>query len=303
MIKHRLFFSNMQKEEDWINRVIAKGYRLKSLIPGRYQFEKLDSSYNAKTFRKETESCCGFLPIVKLDFRKFASLEDFKDYVTLFEDSGWRHIAGNRSEGPQYFEKIQPNSPDDIFSDSTSSANRYWRMFYIQLGIYTLEIALIIVLLINIMVQLLSFSNCTTRQDYGNCTVFLFGKPFSLRLLWHYCGADFCCLYLLLLQHISAFWDCVPFTGAAKKKVTNNKSCCKGPLQNSRHIQDMLSDLKNLIHILYKLHFATASSFLICFFRRFHPWQLIKRAKSITHLLPLCQKFVNYFPICLRSIM
>ena len=32
-------------------------------------------------------------------------------------------------------------------------------MFYIQLGIYTLEIALIIVLLINIMVQLLSFSN------------------------------------------------------------------------------------------------------------------------------------------------
>ncbi len=93
MIKHRLFFSNMQKEEDWINRVIAKGYRLKSLIPGRYQFEKLDSSYNAKTFRKETESCCGFLPIVKLDFRKFASLEDFKDYVTLFEDSGWRHIV------------------------------------------------------------------------------------------------------------------------------------------------------------------------------------------------------------------
>lgn len=159
MIKHRLFFSNMQKEEDWINRVIAKGYRLKSLIPGRYQFEKLDSSYNAKTFRKQTESCCGFLPLVKLDFRKFASLEDFKDYVTLFEDSGWRHIAGNRSEGPQYFEKIQPNSPDDIFSDSTSSANRYRRMFYIQLGIYTLEIALIIVLLINIIVQLLSFSN------------------------------------------------------------------------------------------------------------------------------------------------
>ena len=44
MIRHRFFFKNIQKEEDWINRFVAQGYRLKNLTLGRYQFEKQASS-------------------------------------------------------------------------------------------------------------------------------------------------------------------------------------------------------------------------------------------------------------------
>ncbi len=189
MIKHKVFFSNVKKEEEWINQIIAKGYRLKSLIPGRYQFEKLEPSDNTETFRPEKESSTGFLPLVRLDFRTFSTLEDFTDYVTLFEDCGWRHIAGNRSEGPQYFERTRPDSSDDIFSDSTSIANRYRRISNMQLGLFTLQIALIIVLSINITVPFLSFSSWKSlyhtpglweMSGLSFWGAFLFETPFAL---------------------------------------------------------------------------------------------------------------------------
>lgn len=51
-----------------------------------------------------------------------------KDVLRLkaeFEDYGWRHIAGNRSEGIQYSEKMHPDCQEEIFSASTSKGNRY----------------------------------------------------------------------------------------------------------------------------------------------------------------------------------
>ena len=64
---------------------------------------------------------------IKIDFRKFRKREDFIDYCTLFEDSGWKHLAGTKSSGIQYFKRIDDTAGDDIFSDNNSKATRYKR--------------------------------------------------------------------------------------------------------------------------------------------------------------------------------
>ena len=81
MIRHRFFFKNIQKEEDWINRFVAQGYRLKNLTLGRYQFEKQASSKPMENLSSENDSQQGCLPLVKIDFRTFPNLEYFKDYL------------------------------------------------------------------------------------------------------------------------------------------------------------------------------------------------------------------------------
>ena len=42
MRKYRLFFTNISKEEAWINQITAQGYRLKKIAPflGQYTFEE-----------------------------------------------------------------------------------------------------------------------------------------------------------------------------------------------------------------------------------------------------------------------
>lgn len=45
----------------------------------------------------------------------------------MFEDSGWKHLAGTKSSGIQYFKKINDTVGDEIFSDNNSKAARYNR--------------------------------------------------------------------------------------------------------------------------------------------------------------------------------
>ncbi len=159
MIRHRFFFKNIQKEEDWINRFVAQGYRLKNLTPGRYQFEKQASSKPMENLSSENGSQQSCLPLVKIDFRTFSNLADFKDYLASFENAGWHHIAGNRSEGPQYFEKKRPDCSQEIFSDSNSSANRYRRITYLNFGLFSVHLALLIVIFTNLQFAILSISS------------------------------------------------------------------------------------------------------------------------------------------------
>src|SRR5699024_2975927 len=64
---------------------------------------------------------------IRKDFRRFENKEDFLDYQALFEDSGWKHLAGTKNSGDQYFKKIDEGVIDDIFSDKMSKAARYQR--------------------------------------------------------------------------------------------------------------------------------------------------------------------------------
>lgn len=99
------FFLRIDKEEKWLENMANQGWTLsrKSIF---YEFQRI--APESKTIR--------------IDFREAKSEKDFIDYCTLFEDSGWKHIAGTKSSGTQYFLKINDNSTEDIFSDKLSCA-------------------------------------------------------------------------------------------------------------------------------------------------------------------------------------
>ena len=52
---------------------------------------------------------------IKIDHRVFSRKSEFMNYCTLFEDSGWEHIAGNWWSGTHYFKKVNEENEDDIF--------------------------------------------------------------------------------------------------------------------------------------------------------------------------------------------
>lgn len=124
-MKKLKFFLNFEKEEKWLNDMAAKGYVLTQKNFG-YRFRKTKPH---KT-------------VIKIDFRQFKTREDFEDYRALFEDSGWKHIAGTKSSGTQYFKRISDEASEDIFSDSESKAGRYKRLakMYFSLAIMYLPV-------------------------------------------------------------------------------------------------------------------------------------------------------------------
>lgn len=124
------FFLDLDKEEKWLNEMAKQGWILarKSL---RYKFER------------------GEEKLIKIDYRTFKSKKDLEDYLLLFEDSGWTHLAGDKSSGRQYFMKEDSNANDDIFSDQRSKAERYKRMadVWLNLAISYIPIAVTLYLM------------------------------------------------------------------------------------------------------------------------------------------------------------
>ena len=119
MKKLRLFI-DYEKEEKWLHTMAQKGWTLKSVL-FTYTFRK--------TAPEDTS--------IRVDFRLFKHKKDYTDYITLFEDSGWQHIAGYKSIGIHYFKKTREQANENIFSDAASKAGRYkrasemWLMFFI----------------------------------------------------------------------------------------------------------------------------------------------------------------------------
>ena len=105
------FYINFEKEEKWLNEMAKQGLELsgKSFA---YKFNKIMP--NDIT--------------IKIDYRTFKKTSDFEDYLTLFRDSGWEHIAGSKASGAHYFKKVNESEDADIFSDVTSKALRYKRL-------------------------------------------------------------------------------------------------------------------------------------------------------------------------------
>ncbi|KUP04952.1 hypothetical protein Q73_14010 [Bacillus coahuilensis m2-6] len=104
------YFMDLDKEEEWLNEKAKEGNVL---------YQKSFFYHFKATTEKD--------PTVKLDYRTFKHREDFEDYIALFEDSGWKHIAGSKRSGVQYFQRVSNEATGDIFSDSHSKAERYKR--------------------------------------------------------------------------------------------------------------------------------------------------------------------------------
>ena len=123
--RHRLFVTDIEKEQAFIDSYREKGYKLVGLSPFtcKYVFKKCDDA---------------FIPHVRIDYRIFNKIEEYQDYVTFFGDAGWKHIGGSKSSGVQYFEQTNADITEELFSDKQSYAELYRRIY--RFSMYNLVI-------------------------------------------------------------------------------------------------------------------------------------------------------------------
>jgi len=172
MKKFKIFI-NFEKEEKWLEQMASQGWLLK----------KQSFFYT-------------FIPVapgeanIKIDYRYFSKNEDFQEYLSLFEDSGWQHIAGTKMSGNQYFKRACENSNEDIFSDSTSRAGRYKRVANMMLTVIILLLPFIIISIfqgtlfnINVLINpktLYYTPGLWERSGPEFWSAFMFETPFAL---------------------------------------------------------------------------------------------------------------------------
>ena len=120
IVKRKLFVVDVEKEQSFLDSYREKGYKLTDigLYTNNFYFEKCDDE---------------FIPHVRIDYRNFGKKEDYKEYITLFEDAGWKHIKGTYSSGVHYFEQTDANTTEELFSDKQSYAELYKRLFVYSL--------------------------------------------------------------------------------------------------------------------------------------------------------------------------
>lgn len=104
------FFIDLGKEEQYLNNMAKKGYILNNY-----------SSIGMYTFMKSVPNDLHY----KIDYRIFKKNE-FEQYKSLFEDTGWVHVCGSKYSGAQFFLPSSSNLDyPDIFSDAESKAAPY----------------------------------------------------------------------------------------------------------------------------------------------------------------------------------
>lgn len=159
--RFRLFF-DFDREERWLAAMAGEGFMLVGRsCPGLYRFRRSDPENT----------------VIRIDHRYFRKKRDFADYKVLFEDSGWKHIAGGRYSGTQYFRKLNSSALDDIFSDRASKAGRYRRWSSISLSLAAALLPLAVVMLI---------------LDHVNCRALLNPRLlYQTPGLWEKTSADF----------------------------------------------------------------------------------------------------------------
>ncbi|MEK4059949.1 MULTISPECIES: DUF2812 domain-containing protein [unclassified Paenibacillus] len=174
-MKKWMFFTNFEKEEKWLNEMAKQGYQIikKSFYSNMYEF---------KTIEPENS-------IIKIDYRKFNKIEEYKNYLTLFEDSGWEHLAGTKKSGYQYFKKVDISGSDDIFSDVASKAGRYKRLSDMSITQLSFLLPIFAILIATDLIEPLAILNPKGlyytpglwERSGGDFTrAFLFETPFAL---------------------------------------------------------------------------------------------------------------------------
>lgn len=115
-------FLDLDKEEAWLSDLSAEGWYLsKRNSFGGYTFFQADQG--RLTYR--------------IDYREFKRNDDYLDYLALFDDAGWIHVAGTRWSGNQYFVPKDMDASKELFSDNASKAARYRRIasYWISLAL------------------------------------------------------------------------------------------------------------------------------------------------------------------------
>ena len=107
---------NDDKEQQFLEDMALKGYRLVNVQIGRYTFKKGES-------RKVK---------YQLDFKGLGKISE-ADYLQLFEDAGWKCV--HRLGAWYYFEKEYTDEEPDIsiFNDNRSRIDKYRRIILFML--------------------------------------------------------------------------------------------------------------------------------------------------------------------------
>ncbi|ADU29351.1 DUF2812 domain-containing protein [Evansella cellulosilytica] len=120
MKRFKVFF-NIEKEEQWLNDQLQKGYRCTNISSfGIYTFEKTDKRY-----------------AMRLDYQGYLRKERFVEYKGIYEDFGWNYIKGSSLSGIRYWQK-EEDDQNEIFSDRQSKGNYYKRLMHYSIWLGSL---------------------------------------------------------------------------------------------------------------------------------------------------------------------
>lgn len=118
-------FSNFTDEEQWIQSMLQDGWILKS-----YDLEDEDGNiYVFEPIQNNEQKNL----IYKIDYREFNKKEDFLEYKSIFENSGWTVLSRNKGYSKHIFYTKLQNPNRDIFSDTESYRGREKRKMHSSL--------------------------------------------------------------------------------------------------------------------------------------------------------------------------
>lgn len=114
MKKFKLFI-DIKNEEHYLNKMANEGWALVKY-----------NAWGIYTFEKTASKVLNY----RIDYQLFKKKADYMAYLTLFEDSGWQHVSGTKHSGFQFFLPLNSENQElDIFSDTSSSNERYKRLY------------------------------------------------------------------------------------------------------------------------------------------------------------------------------
>ena len=126
MTKFKMF-ADFDREEQFLNDMAKKGFRL----------VKHNCSSPMYKFKSAKPADLNY----RIDYRVFKKKREYKDYLALFNESGWDHICGSFSSGTQYFLPAEHGAQtEDIFSDVNSKADRFKRYAANSLSAFCLSL-------------------------------------------------------------------------------------------------------------------------------------------------------------------
>ena len=158
------FFIDPLKEEQWINTMQNKGYRLTDIsLDLIYKFEKTSEDY-----------------VTRVDYQDHMSLSEFEEYLSIHEEFGWEHIRGGRFGAMTQIWSKQPDGNDELFSDRGSKINYYKRYMKMSGGLAFLFLFYSMLFLPDNPGMIFLTPGLWEMQGMAFWRAFLFELPFAL---------------------------------------------------------------------------------------------------------------------------
>jgi len=119
----KIFF-DMEKEAQWLNEQLQKGYRCTNISAfGVYTFQETDKRY-----------------VLRIDYQDHLSKRKFEEYKDIYEDFGWIYIKRVTGfwPGRKYYWQKENAGQNELFSDRQSKGHYYKRLmgYSFLLGIF-----------------------------------------------------------------------------------------------------------------------------------------------------------------------